>query len=132
MNPSHRRRRTASGHPAASGFTLVEVLVALTIVALALGAGMRAAGNLTRNTGRLADVTHAQWCAENALTDLRLARQFPGVGEAEFNCEQRGRQYRGQLITQTTQNPNFRLVTAAVLDDDGQRIVQVHTVLGRY
>ena len=59
------------------GFTLIEVLVALVIVAIALGAGIKAAGALTDNAERLARVTAGQWCAENRLTALRLAKQFP-------------------------------------------------------
>ena len=70
------------------GFTLVEVLVALAIVAVALGAGLRAAGALTDNARRLGEVSAAQWCAENELANLRLARGFPGIGDAEFRCEQ--------------------------------------------
>jgi len=57
----------------ARGFTLIEVLVALAIVAVTLGAGIKAAGSLTNNTQRLADVTAAQWCADNQLTGLRLS-----------------------------------------------------------
>jgi type II secretion system protein I len=56
------------------GFTLIEVLVALAIVAVALGAGVRAAGSLTDNAERLQLMSAAQWCAENQLTELRLQR----------------------------------------------------------
>lgn len=116
----------------AHGFTLVEVLVALAIVAVALAAGMRAAGALTQNTERLVAVTSAQWCAENALTNLRLSHQLPGVGDAEFGCEQLGRRYAGTLATRPTPNPNFRRVDAMVRDDAGQPLVTVTTVVGRY
>ena len=114
-----------------SGFTLVEVLVALAIVAMALGAGLRASGALTGNAQRLADVTAAQWCADNALTEMRLSRQFPGIGSADFQCQQLGRDYRGQLRTQGTPNPNFRRVDAVVSDDTGQVLLTLSTVLGR-
>ena len=60
------------------GFTLVEVMVALTVVAVALAAGLRASGALTDNAQRLADVTAAQWCADNQLTGLRVAGLLPG------------------------------------------------------
>ena len=114
------------------GFTLIEVLVALAIVAVALAAGLRAAGTLTDNSERLAAVTAAQWCADNALTGLRLARQLPGIGDAEFACEQLGRSFPGTLATRPTPNPNFRRVDASVRDDTGRPLVMVTTVIGRY
>ena len=118
--------------PGARGFTLVEVLVALAIVAVALAAGLRAASTLTDNSQRLADVVAAQWCADNALGNLRLARQLPGIGDADFSCEQLGRPYAGTLATRPTPNPNFRRVEATVRDEAGRPLVNVTTVIGRY
>ena len=113
------------------GFTLVEVLVALAVVAIALGAGLRAAGVLTDNTQRLADVIAAQWCADNELTGLRLSRAFPGVGDADFSCSQLGRDYSGKLLTRPTPNPGFRRVDAVVSDDTGRQLVTLSTILSR-
>ena len=115
-----------------AGFTLVEVLVALAITAIALGAGLKAAGALTDNAQRLGDVTAAHWCADNALTGLRLAKQFPGTGDGEFACQQLGRDYRGLLRTQATPNPNFRRVDALVMDSNGRVVANLSTVVGRY
>ena len=114
------------------GFTLVEVLVALTIVAVTLGAGLKAAGALTSTAQRLADVTAAQWCADNALVGLRLAKQFPGTGDADFACHQLGRDYAGRLLTRGTPNPSFRRVDAVVRDSQGHVLVTLSTVIGRY
>ncbi|EGJ11930.1 MULTISPECIES: type II secretion system minor pseudopilin GspI [Rubrivivax] len=114
------------------GFTLIEVLVAVAIVAVALAAGLRAGGALTDNAQRLADVSAAQWCAENRLAALRLARQLPGVGDADFECEQLGRRYRGVVQTRPTPNPNFRRVDARVSDDEGRPLLTLSTVVSRY
>ena len=113
------------------GFTLIEVLVALAIVAIALGAGLRAASVLSDNAQRLADVTAAQWCADNQLTGLRLSRSFPGVGDADFSCEQLGRSYPSKLVTRPTPNPGFRRVDAVVADADGHVLLTLSTVLPR-
>ena len=114
------------------GFTLIEVLVAVAIVAIVLAAGARAAGALTDNASRLADVSAAQWCAENRLAALRLARQFPGIGDDSFECEQLGRRYRGVLETRSTPNPNFRRVDTRISDDGGRPLLTLSTVLSRY
>jgi general secretion pathway protein I len=116
----------------ARGFTLIEVLVALAIVAIALGAGIKAAGALTGNAERLSDVTAAEWCADNQLTALKLARQFPGIGDADFACEQLGRSYPGRLVTRPTPNPNFRRVDAQIFDAEGRPLLTLSTILPRY
>jgi general secretion pathway protein I len=115
----------------ACGFTLLEVLVAMAIVAIALGAGLRAAGVLTDNAQRLGDVVAAQWCADNQLTGLRLSRSFPGIGDADFSCEELGRSYSGKLLTRPTPNPSFRRVDAVVSDEAGHVLVTLSTVLTR-
>jgi general secretion pathway protein I len=124
-------RPSAVVRGAARGFTLLEVLVAMAIVAIALGAGLRAAGVLTDNAQRLGDVVAAQWCADNQLTGLRLSRSFPGIGDADFGCEELGRSYSGKLLTRPTPNPNFRRVDAVVSDEAGHVLVTLSTVLTR-
>jgi general secretion pathway protein I len=94
--------------PRTCGFTLLEVLVALAIVAISLGAGLRATGVLTDNAQRL-----------------------PGVGDADFACEQLGRSYPGKLVTRPTLNPSFRRVDAVISDDAGRPLFTLTTVLGR-
>ena len=114
------------------GFTLIEVLVALAIVAVTLAAGMRASSSATDSAQRLTDVMAAQWCADNELAGLRLARDFPGVGDAPFECSQLGRSYLGTLRVRPTPNPNFRRVDAVLADDRGQVLLTLSTVVGRY
>jgi len=117
---------------AARGFTLIEVLVALVLVAVALAAGLKAAGALTGNAERLDAVLAAQLCAENQLAELRLTQQFPGTGESEFSCEQLGRSYTGRQVVTGTLNPNFRRVDAVISDPDGSPRLTLSTIMSRY
>lgn len=112
------------------GFTLIEVLVALGIVAIALTAGLKATASLSRNAERQTDALLAQLCAENALIRLRLARQLPGVGDSSSECEQAGVSLTVQESVRPTPNPNFLRVDARVLRQDAV-VFQISTVMGR-
>ena len=114
-----------------AGFTLIEVLVALTIGAITLGAGIKAAGALTDNTQRLADASAAQWCADNQLTGLRLTNLTPPIGDSEFACVELGVTYRGTRVVRPTPNPNFVNVDARIADEAGRPILNLATVLGK-
>ena len=114
------------------GFSLVEVLVAVAIVAVALAAGSRAGGALLNNAQRLSDVTQAQWCAENRLVNMRLAKLFPDVGESNAECTQLGHTYRLIQTVRASFNPNFRIVELAVTTADLTPLVQLAVIMPRY
>lgn len=113
------------------GFTLIEVLVALAIVAIALIAGVQATSSLARNAERQTDRMLAQVCAENAMVKVRLSRQLPDVGDTTSTCEQAGRTLTLRLLVQPTPNPNFRRVEAKLFRAE-QPVLQLSTVVGRY
>jgi general secretion pathway protein I len=67
------RQRSAMSHSAVSrGFTLIEVLVALMVVAMGLAALMLTVSSTARTSGYLRDKTLAQWMALNRLSEVRL------------------------------------------------------------
>jgi general secretion pathway protein I len=70
------------------GFTLVEVLVALVVVALGLTALMVAVSGTARTSGYLRDKTIAQWIALNRIAEVRLMVNKLGdthdTGELQF------------------------------------------------
>ena len=114
----------------ARGFTLIEVLVALTIVAVALMAGMKASGALTLHAQRQTDVVLGQMCVENALHQMRLSRQMPGLGQSSRECQQGTQTYTVALDVQPTPNPNFVRVDALVRNTT-EPVLRLTTIVGR-
>lgn len=86
MTQSARRR----------GFTLVEVLVALVIVAAASAAVLGSLSNAANSAVYLRDRTFAQWIALNRLTEVRTATIKPTVGKSEGEVEFAGEKWKWQ------------------------------------
>jgi general secretion pathway protein I len=103
-------------HPAMQGFTLLEVLVALVIVGTALGASLRAVGSLTQNSSSLRASMMATWSAENRLTQIRLAHEWPAFGKRGYDCPQGELALVCEEEVLATPNPFFRRVEVSVFD----------------
>jgi general secretion pathway protein I len=110
-----RRRTSGSARAAASrGFTMIEVLVALAIIAVALAASLRAVGSLATSEADLHRRMLAGWSADNTLTQLRLAHAWPEVGSQSFDCSQGNMQLICTERVSATPNPVFRRVEVSV------------------
>jgi general secretion pathway protein I len=108
------------------GFTLVEVLVALTIVSVALMAALRAVGVLTMGSEELRARTLAQWSAENRLAQMRVQREFPNVGSNRYDCAQGAVALACVEEIYATPNASFRRVELTVRDPaDDHRLARL-------
>ena len=114
-----------------AGFTLVEVMVALAICAIALTAGMKAMQALTHNAERQGNAVLGNLCADNALSEMRITGRYPDVGDNTIACPQAGRDFEVRLTVRPTANPSFRRVDAEVFLA-GRPVVQEVTLVGRF
>ena len=96
------------------GFTLIEVLVALAIVAVALGGAVRAAGSLARDNAELRLRLLAQVAAGNRIAELRAAGAFPALGTRATACPQGRAALECVEEVKSTPNPLFRRVEVRV------------------
>ena len=99
------------------GFTLIEVLVALTIVGVALSAALRASGALATNSGALRTKLYATWSAENRLAELRLTGSYPDLGIRETPCPQGQAALSCVVEVKPTPNAQARRVEVSVYAD---------------
>ena len=106
-----RRMRTGT----VRGFTLIEILVALMVLAIALAAAARSLGAATDTTAALRDRTLARWVAEDHLTNLELQRAWPALDVKEGDAEMGGRSFRWREETTPTPAARMRRVELSVL-----------------
>lgn len=113
------------------GFTLLEVLVALVIVGVSLGASLRAVGSLTQNSSDLRASMMAAWSAENRLVQVRLERYWPAIGKRSIDCPQGDLQLICEEEVFATPNPNFRRIEVSVfnMNQPERRIVKMVQVV---
>ena len=100
------------------GFTLMEVLVALAVLALGMTAVIGAAGSSTRLGSELRDRTFADWVAMNELTSIRLAKTAPASGDLNGDADMGGAKWHWKATLSGTEDPNLLRIDVAVSTAD--------------
>lgn len=116
-----------------AGFTLIEVLVALAILAVALAATSRAASMAVDTASETKLRAYATWVAQNHINTLVATRAFPGVGKAEGKKELGGVEFTVTQEVSDTPNNAFRKLDVRVLRPGGsaQHLVNMTAYLVR-
>ncbi|GFD89335.1 type II secretion system protein GspI [Tenacibaculum sp. KUL152] len=110
MRCSPTRRR-------ATGFTLIEVMVALSIFALAGTAILKAASEHLSSIGQIESVTFANWVASNRLNQLQLETTWPPKNNVKGNMEMADRTWYWKQTVTKTNDDDLRSVTIFVGED---------------
>ncbi len=110
----------------AAGFTLVEILVALAVLAIALTATARSLGGAFDTTAALRDRTLARWVAEDRLAELELRREWPALDVKEGDADMGGRAFHWRQETGVTPAARMRRVEVSVfLKGDDSTLVKM-------
>ncbi|NIA28111.1 MAG: type II secretion system minor pseudopilin GspI [Desulfobulbaceae bacterium] len=113
---SHRNR----------GFTLIEVMVALTIVAFSLTAIAASMGQMIDTANAMRERTYASWIAQNKIAEMRLANVIPEVTATSGELDYAGTEWAWRAVVSETGVENLFRVDVTVSyagSPDGIRMV---------
>ncbi len=114
-----------------NGFTLIEVMVALIIVALGMLSVIRAVNQTVRNTDYLREKTIAHWVAMNKLTETRLSVAPPSNDSTDGDIDMAGIHWHWRMeITQ--EDPYIQRIEVKVAPKEAGPDASMDTVFGLY
>lgn len=120
--------------PRARGFTLIEVVVALAIVAVGMLAVFKTIGDTARNVNELRDRSLAEWIADNRITEIRVSGQMPSVDETAGELDFGNQHWHWLTKVSQTQVEGIRRIDVSVRreeDPEGASIVTLSGFVGR-
>lgn len=109
------------------GFTLVEVMVALVIVAFALTAIAASMNQMIDAATAMRDRTYASWIAQNKIAELRLSGAIPEVSTTSGELEYANNLWSWRAVVSETGIENFRRIDVSVSYADSDYVVRIVT-----
>ncbi|MDP3294269.1 MAG: type II secretion system minor pseudopilin GspI [Nevskia sp.] len=112
------------------GFTLMEMLVAVGVLAIALGAIIGNGARFANNAAGLRDKSLALFVARNRMTEIELGKAWPALGKANEDVELGDVKWTWRTEVKTTQDPSLRRVDIRVEKKDDKRAAAYVTLTG--
>lgn len=104
-----------------AGFTLIEILVALAVLAIAVAAVVAAVSGNINNEAYLRDRTLAHWVGMNKIAELQVSKDWPSVGTQHGESLMATRQWSWQVKVSATEDPDVRRLDVEVFADQDQK-----------
>lgn len=123
---------TVGKHRKSAGFTIMEVLVAMAILAVAGVAVVRSTSQHISSVGTLKDVTFSSWVAENRMVELQLDNKWPPSNNKKGKMEMAGREWHWRQKVEKVNDKSMRKVTVHVYanENDEQSVYELAMFLG--
>jgi general secretion pathway protein I len=113
-------------------FTLIEVMVALLVVAIGMLGAITAVSQAAGNSGYLRDKTLAHWIAMNKLTEVRLQKNAPSIDKTSDEVEMGGRKWKWTMNVTQTQVETMRRIDITVRPEEAPETTRLASISGFY
>lgn len=113
--------RVKRSHTGQRGFTLLEVMVALAVIAFALAAAVGAATSNTRNASGLQQRTYAHWVAMNKMAELHVTDKWPSTRTSKGSTLMARHEWFWEMKVSATDIETMRRVEIAVKADEDDK-----------
>lgn len=108
--------------PDKQGFTLIEVMVALLVVAISLFAIFKSTSSVTWHASYLKEKTIANWIAQNQVALYRSKKTWTNVSNTSGQVNMADVEWDWKMHIEKTENPNVRKIDVEVFRDGDEAI----------
>ena len=126
---SNSLRHVECTHQRQLGFTLLEVMVALAVLAIVMGALIKVTDSYAFNAGYLQEKTLAQWIAENKAVEYQLMQEFPAVGSKSGETEMARVDWQWRVKVSNTEDKRLRRLDISVALKQGDLDTPITTLV---
>jgi len=116
-----------------SGFSLLEILVALAIFSVVSVATYHQVNSITTTAIRIEEKYYALWVGKNIIEQYFIEREWPSEGEDIVEYEMAGREWYVKTSITDGNNPDIRILETSVYKDkeDNNSIVTLYRMIGK-
>lgn len=114
-------------------FTLIEVMVALAVLAIGMMTLVKVSSQSIVQTAYLKDKTIAQWIAINKVNEVKLSGSFPKTGTSKGSEIMADQEWQWKLKISTTADKDIRRLDVDVkkYNAEGEPVVKFISFIGR-
>lgn len=99
------------------GFTLIEIIIALVVISVALGAVIATTGNSVKHGAHIKEKTIALWLAQNTIAEVNIKQQWLSAGTQSSDEKMAGKQWLIKRMVSQTPDINIKKMDVAVFSD---------------
>lgn len=117
-NASQLSSQQLSNKGCQQGFTLIEIIIALVVISVALGAVIATTGNSVKHGAHIKEKTMALWVAQNTIAEASITKNWLTTGMKSSDAAMAGRKWFIKNNVIQTPDKNIRRMDVSIYTDE--------------